>query len=106
MIHNWAQFKYGVFSEYSNKDLENSRQFYINSIGKVEATRCSLELTGSVKNPTKKDEICNVFENGLPSEDCIFKDDIKPNNPLNPTGSLLYKPFLTQVKKKIYKLIY
>ena len=98
LVHNWAQFKYGVFTEYSNRDLENSRQFYINSNGNIEATRCSSELTGSVINPTKKkNEVCNLFENGLPSADCTFSDDIKPNDPLISIGSLLYKPFLTQV---------
>jgi hypothetical protein len=100
-VHNWAQFKFGVFPEYSFKDLDNSEEFYHNSNGDVEATRCNLNLSGKIKNSLTDQETCKEFKFGLPSKDeCMFEDDINPLADTYRIGSLMYKPFLTQVTRR------
>jgi hypothetical protein len=98
LIHQWAQFRYGVFSEYPHKITENNEEFYINPSGQIEATRCGLNLTGSLKDPTVPGEKCEKFSaNGLPSSDCIFQDDLKRMDANSKIGSLMYRYFLDQV---------
>lgn len=108
LVHNWAQFRYGVFSEHANRDLVSSSttstkgEFYMNSRGEIEATRCSLKLTGRIRG-VREGEPCHVHDiNGVPSmNECVFDDDTKP--PLSDSssqlsiGSLLYKPSLIHV---------
>ena len=98
LVHEWAHFRYGVFDEYPHKTLENNAEFYINSRGEVEATRCSINLSGHVKNLTDKSRKCNGLQsNGLPGIDCIFEADVKEFDPKVQLGSLMYKPYLEQV---------
>jgi hypothetical protein len=98
LIHQWAQFRYGVFNEYPHKIIENNEEFYINSKGQIEATRCAMNITGSLKDPTVPNEKCEKFsQNGLPSSDCIFEDDYKRIDPSSKVGSLMYRYFLNQV---------
>jgi calcium-activated chloride channel regulator 4 len=100
-VHNWASFRYGVFSEVPYKNLDNNEEFYFNTNGDLEATRCNLNITGHLRNPIVHSQICDNFqENGLPSIDCIYEDDIKPKLAEKRIGSLMYKPFLTQVSHK------
>lgn len=97
-MHNWAKFRYGVFSEAAHKNVEDNEEFYFNSKGEIEATRCNLELTGHIKNPTVDSQKCDEFQsNGLPSVNCVFEDDIEPLDSNKKIGSLMYRPFLTQV---------
>ena len=105
-MHHWAQFRYGVFSESPHKSLENNEEFYFNTKGELEATRCNLELTGHIKNPSSSSQKCDHFQsNGLPGVNCIFEDDIKPQDSNYKLGSLMYRPFLTQVNSLRVKMI-
>ena len=101
LVHHWAKFRYGVFSEAPHKNVEDNEEFYFNANGEIEATRCNLELTGHIKNPTVHSQICTEFQsNGLPGVNCVFEDDVKPQDSNYKIGSLMYRPFLTQVKTK------
>jgi hypothetical protein len=103
LVHNWAQFRYGVFSESPHKTPENNEEFYFNSKGELEASRCSLELTGYLRNPMASSEKCEDFQsNGLPGINCIFEDDVKPQDSNSRVGSLMYRPFLLQVSNDYF----
>jgi hypothetical protein len=67
----------------------------LNEKGEIEATRCSLNITGRIKSPVSESGKCETFlPNGLPTVDCIFEEDIdKEYN----SASILNKPFLLQV---------
>ena len=100
LVHNWAQFRYGVFNEYPQRNLDSNEEFYLNEKGQIEATRCSLNLTGRIRNPLKEDGLCKEFTiNGLPNNECIFQDDIKTEEPSLKIGSLMYKPFLAHLNE-------
>jgi hypothetical protein len=107
LVHNWAQFRYGVFTESPHKrsliddpvDTAND-EFYLNERGEIEATRCSGNLTGRVRNPMRSDGLCTEFTiNGLPGGECVYQDDDVKEVDLGSrmAGSLMYKPFLSQV---------
>lgn len=98
IVHEWSHFRYGVFDEYAYKSIEHNQEFYINSKGEIEATRCSLNLTGQLKSITDPNGKCTFLENGLPSNECNFESDILPNDPNRRVASIMYKPFLTQVR--------
>jgi hypothetical protein len=99
LVHQWAKFKYGVFDEYPSKTFDgNNEEFYINSKGEIEATRCNEKLTGQLRNPLIESGVCNKFmDNGLPHTDCIFEDDQLPKFLNAEFSSLMYKPHLNQV---------
>jgi hypothetical protein len=99
LVHNWAQFRYGVFNEYPQQNLDSKDEFYLNERGEIEATRCSGNLTGRIMNPMKQDGVCKEFTiNGLPCDECIYQDDdLKGLDASTKIGSLMYKPFLAQV---------
>jgi hypothetical protein len=101
LVHNWAQFRYGVFNEIPVKNFDSTNEFYLNHRGEIEATRCSLNLTGRIKNPLKENGVCDEFTmNGLPNRDCIFEDDQSNSKNSNDRfGSLLYKPFLSHLNE-------
>ena len=106
MVHNWAQFRYGVFTEHASRDMEGSGggEFYMNSRGEIEATRCSREIKGQIKHVSEKGEsrACTLFDaDGLPSRECLFQEDQTPASTQSTQfGSLLYKPYLNHVKKE------
>ena len=78
---------------------ENSKEFYINPNGEVEATRCSASLSGRIRNASDPDGRCGEFmANGLPSGDCSFEDDVIERDPDARLGSLMYRPSLKHVK--------
>lgn len=100
LVHEWAHFRYGVFDEYPHKTKENNQEFYINSNGEIEATRCSSSLKGHIRNISDANGKCNGYmPNGLPSIDCNFEDEIVQRDPTSKIGSLMYRPFLNQVKE-------
>ena len=48
-------------------------------------------------------EKCEDFQsNGLPGINCIFEDDVKPQDSNSRVGSLMYRPFLSQVRKDYF----
>ncbi|XP_062412568.1 calcium-activated chloride channel regulator 1-like [Sardina pilchardus] len=63
-VHEWAHLRWGLYDEYSDEE-----PFYLSGEGKVEATRCSINLTGSYYLAV--DKPCDIT-NGLPTSDCIF----------------------------------
>ena len=100
LVHQWASFRYGVFSEYPHKLAEHNEEFYINSRGEIEATRCGLSLGGSLKNPTVANQRCDEFAaDGLPSPNCIFEDDREAPDANVKSGSLMYRYFLEQLNE-------
>lgn len=110
MVHNWAQFRYGVFTEHASRDLEgvsSNGEFYMNSRGEIEATRCSREIKGEIKRVSEAgvSSACTMFEpDGLPSRECVFQEELASSrDSWTPFGSLLYKPYLNQVKFQFTK---
>ncbi|CAF0782079.1 unnamed protein product [Brachionus calyciflorus] len=98
VIHYWSQYRYGVFPEYPHKTLGNNQEFYLNVKGEIEATRCSLNITGKIKNPTSENGKCDTFlPNGLPSIDCVFEED--PDNSYFSSASVLNKPSILNVNQ-------
>jgi len=92
LVNNWAQFKYGVFTEHPTDEEE----FYIDSNGNVEVSRCGFNMTGSLRNSLSKSGKCEQFlTNGLPTTECEFKDDQKEAH--GKSASLMYKPHLNHV---------
>ncbi|XP_062412563.1 calcium-activated chloride channel regulator 1-like [Sardina pilchardus] len=72
-VHEWAHLRWGLYDEYSDEE-----PFYLSGKGNVEATRCSIDITGQqcdtskgvCKTPCDKDP-----QTGLPTGDCIFIPD-------------------------------
>ncbi|XP_041913913.1 calcium-activated chloride channel regulator 1-like [Alosa sapidissima] len=72
-VHEWAHLRWGLYDEYSDE-----QPFYLSGQGEVEATRCSIKITGQqcgrseagCKNPCDTDK-----KTGLPTGDCIFLPD-------------------------------
>ncbi|KAM4642181.1 calcium-activated chloride channel regulator 1-like [Discoglossus pictus] len=69
-VHEWAHLRWGVFDEYNN-----DKPYYITKNGTIEATRCSLDITGTnriqrctggscVTDSCNIDISTNVYENG------------------------------------------
>ncbi|KAM8930570.1 calcium-activated chloride channel regulator 1-like [Pelodytes ibericus] len=75
LVHEWAHLRWGVFDEYNNE-----KPYYVSGQGKVEATRCSLDILGiNIKHPGPCDgtschlEPCHFDSNtGLYEEGCVF----------------------------------
>ncbi|XP_063796035.1 calcium-activated chloride channel regulator 1-like [Pseudophryne corroboree] len=81
-VHEWAHLRWGVFDEYNNEI-----PFYHSKLGKVEATRCPLSMSGLnkideynplenkfVKLDCKTDNVTGLYE-----EDCQFYPNLEPN---------------------------
>ncbi|XP_075040146.1 calcium-activated chloride channel regulator 1-like [Mixophyes fleayi] len=69
-VHEWAHLRWGVFDEY-NLD----QPYYIAQNGKIEATRCSVDILGD--NKVCKGNSCrpcyfNASNNNLYENDCVF----------------------------------
>lgn len=87
-----------MFPEYPLKSLENNQEFYLNENAEIEATRCSLNITGQIKNPSSLTGKCESFSSdGLPSIDCTFEEDLPNHNEDVRIGSLLYRPYAAHV---------
>lgn len=85
-----------MFGEYAENTSEGD--FYFNKDAEVEAKRCSLSLTGSLRDPIANSGRCeSFFPNGLPDQDCIFEDDRYDDNHQTTKGSLLYRSSLSNV---------
>ncbi|XP_060088135.1 calcium-activated chloride channel regulator 1-like [Heteronotia binoei] len=90
-VHEWAHLRWGVFDEYNN-----DAPFYTAGQNKVEATRCSADVTGQYVFPTKdgKTRTCNydhqtqVYEAG-----CQFVPDRNQSTP----ASIMYMQSLSSV---------
>ncbi|XP_078075069.1 calcium-activated chloride channel regulator 1-like [Mustelus asterias] len=89
-IHEWAQFRWGVFEEYN--DLE---PFYISDDGVSEATRCSKAITGkTVECSGSSCLLCDNDSNtGLPKGDCKFY----PEKDQSSSSSIMYLQGLPNV---------
>ncbi|XP_077983917.1 calcium-activated chloride channel regulator 1-like [Glandiceps talaboti] len=93
LVHEWAHLRWGVFDEYPTSGQDHAN-FYVSSSGKVEATRCPLEIHGSYINERTQNE-CSVSNvTGLPEIDCRFTPDIGNTSA---TASLMYMQFLPSV---------
>ncbi|XP_077189227.1 calcium-activated chloride channel regulator 1-like [Paroedura picta] len=91
LVHEWAHLRWGVFDEYNN-----DAPFYTAGQNEVEATRCSVDVTGQYVFPTKdgKTRTCKydhrtqVYEAG-----CQFVPDRKQSTP----ASIMYMQSLSSV---------
>ncbi|XP_062412565.1 calcium-activated chloride channel regulator 3A-1-like [Sardina pilchardus] len=81
-VHEWAHLRWGLYDEYSDEE-----PFYMSGKGDVEATRCSINMTGNTSK-----EICETDpKTGLPTADCKFIPDTSANE------SIMYYPSLDSV---------
>ncbi|XP_015272169.1 PREDICTED: epithelial chloride channel protein-like [Gekko japonicus] len=91
LVHEWAHLRWGVFDEYNN-----DAPFYPAGQNRVEATRCSADVTGKYVFSTKdgKTRTCRydhrtqVYEAG-----CQFVPDRKQSTP----ASIMYMQSLSSV---------
>ena len=108
LVHEWAHFRYGVFDEHPYKtgidDDYGSEEFYLNSNGEIEATKCNSNLSGKLYNPLNESSLCEINPlTGLPTKGCVFEDDVyDPSSEENQkkdlsTSSIMYKPHLDHV---------
>ncbi|XP_053549878.1 calcium-activated chloride channel regulator 1-like [Bombina bombina] len=84
-VHEWAHLRWGVYDEYNNE-----APFYISGSGKVEATRCSLDITGTnrkqqcdgadcILQPCLHDSSTGLYEDGcvfIPEKNQFVKESI------------------------------
>ncbi|XP_066480671.1 calcium-activated chloride channel regulator 1-like [Tiliqua scincoides] len=90
-VHEWAHLRWGVFDEY-NYDAS----FYINGENKVEATRCSAEITGKYvfREKTGTIRTCKIdHQTGLYETGCQFVPERKQSAP----ASIMYMQSLPSV---------
>ncbi|OCT85204.1 calcium-activated chloride channel regulator 1 [Xenopus laevis] len=69
-VHEWAHLRWGVFDEY-NLD----KPFYFAGNGKVEATRCSADITGTYTKQNCQGIRCACLfdqQTGLYEDGCVF----------------------------------
>ncbi|XP_070559828.1 calcium-activated chloride channel regulator 1-like isoform X2 [Ptychodera flava] len=90
LVHEWAHLRWGVFDEYPIGGYSN---FYVSSSGKVEATKCSLQVHGNIRNQKTKEDCKLNNRTGLPESNCRFI----PNAGSTTTGSLMYMQFLPSI---------
>jgi calcium-activated chloride channel regulator 4 len=97
LVHEWAHLRYGVFDENPTEPHESN--FYFNSNNEIDAIRCSTNIKGKLRDPFMPNGTCTSFlPSGLPDPVCIFEDDVKQHNTKRNFASLMYKPFLPQVR--------
>nr|XP_006816547.1 PREDICTED: epithelial chloride channel protein-like [Saccoglossus kowalevskii] len=89
LVHEWSHLRWGVYDEYPSPIT--GQYFYAGDNGQIEATRCSLAVTGRLV--TLDGDECKIVDK-LPEADCRFQDDRKSTDY---TGSLMYKQFLPNV---------
>ncbi|XP_072130908.1 calcium-activated chloride channel regulator 3A-1-like [Mobula birostris] len=88
-VHEWAHQQWGVFNEY-----DDQVPFYRSSDGIVEATRCSKEVEGLVKDCSEGDCLdCTINKKtGLPDGYCTFYPEKNQS-----TSSVMYNQGLKNI---------
>nr|XP_002731900.1 PREDICTED: epithelial chloride channel protein-like [Saccoglossus kowalevskii] len=91
LVHEWAHLHWGVFDEYPTHDDD---YFYVSANGKIEATRCSLQIKGSYKQrgSVKDCDFRNITK--LQKADCHF---IPTLSNASDSASLMYMQFLPTI---------
>ncbi|XP_051866667.1 calcium-activated chloride channel regulator 1-like [Pristis pectinata] len=86
-VHEWAHLQWGVFNEY-----DDQVPFYRSDKGSIEATRCSKEVKGTVKDCSDSScSECNINKRtGLPDGGCTFYPEKNQTVP----SSIMYHPGL------------
>ncbi|XP_078264021.1 calcium-activated chloride channel regulator 1-like [Rhinoraja longicauda] len=89
-VHEWAHLRWGVFNEFSDE-----LPFYKSSDGRIEVTRCTKEITGSVKECSGGScSDCKINERtGLYDRSCNFY----PNKDQTASASIMYNQGLENV---------
>ncbi|XP_077986346.1 calcium-activated chloride channel regulator 1-like, partial [Glandiceps talaboti] len=96
VVHEWGHMQWGIFDEYGTRP---DNQYYTDTSGIVEATRCSFAITGQSYDITKCDrhgcELCNTDPQSgiIPDPECVFI----PDEPNVGTGSYMYINYLESV---------
>nr|XP_056700527.1 calcium-activated chloride channel regulator 1-like [Euleptes europaea] len=91
LVHEWAHLRWGVFDEYNN-----DAPFYTAGQNKVEATRCSADVTGKYVFQTKdgRTRACKYdYRTQLYEAGCQFVPDRKQSTP----ASIMYMQSLSSV---------
>ncbi|XP_053326282.1 calcium-activated chloride channel regulator 1-like [Spea bombifrons] len=76
-VHEWAQYRWGVFDEYSD-----DQPYYLSASGDIESTRCSLSMTGVNRENRCDSTQCSLQEckidpnTGLYVGKCMFYPDM------------------------------
>ncbi|XP_040263408.1 calcium-activated chloride channel regulator 1-like [Bufo bufo] len=95
-VHEWAHLRWGVFDEY-NLDTP----YYAATNGEVEATRCSVDISGENKIQKCQSTTCTVnpcdrdLQTGLFEKGCLFV----PNQDQLVRESLMYMQALPDITK-------
>ncbi|XP_062412566.1 calcium-activated chloride channel regulator 1-like [Sardina pilchardus] len=66
-VHEWAHLRWGLYDEYSEEE-----PFYLSGEGNVEATRCSINITGQQCMPGDCKPCETNITTGLPTSECMF----------------------------------
>ncbi|XP_056329950.1 calcium-activated chloride channel regulator 1-like isoform X2 [Danio aesculapii] len=87
-VHEWAHLRWGVYDEYSEKT-----PFYRSANGNIEATRCSENIEGQLRD-VSTDQLChNDPQTSLPTEGCKFI----PNKDSSTNSSMMFFPSMDSV---------
>ncbi|XP_033120351.1 calcium-activated chloride channel regulator 1-like [Anneissia japonica] len=93
LLHEWGHLRWGLFDEYTTGD-PGSAPFYATSDHIVEATRCSLAITGQYVNIFTLKECYLDPDTGIYQPECVFFPDL---NGQAATASIMYGQFIDSV---------
>ncbi|XP_055717603.1 calcium-activated chloride channel regulator 1-like [Salvelinus fontinalis] len=88
-VHEWAHLRWGVFDEYNEE-----KPFYLSG-SIIEATRCTINITGKYINKRDQKDCTTDPATGLYTEDCVFYPDTQQKT----SASIMYNQGLSAVKE-------
>ncbi|XP_033120354.1 calcium-activated chloride channel regulator 1-like isoform X2 [Anneissia japonica] len=93
LLHEWGHLRWGLFDEYTTSD-PGSAPFYATSSNTVEATRCSLAITGQYVNIFTLRDCYLDPDTGIYQPECVFFPDV---NGQTTKASIMYGQFIDSV---------
>ncbi|CAB1323940.1 unnamed protein product [Coregonus sp. 'balchen'] len=88
-VHEWAHLRWGVFDEYNEE-----KPFYTSG-SSIEATRCTINITGKSINKNDQNSCTTDPVTGLYTKDCVFYPDMHQTT----SASIMYNQGLDAVKE-------
>ncbi|XP_071200536.1 calcium-activated chloride channel regulator 1-like [Salvelinus alpinus] len=88
-VHEWAHLRWGVFDEYNEE-----KPFYLSG-SIIEATRCTINITGKYIHKRDQKDCTTDPVTGLYTEDCVFYPDTQQTT----SASIMYNQGLSAVKE-------
>uniref|UniRef100_A0A8C7NG74 Chloride channel accessory 1 n=1 Tax=Oncorhynchus mykiss TaxID=8022 RepID=A0A8C7NG74_ONCMY len=88
-VHEWAHLRWGVFDEYNEE-----KPFYLSG-SIIEATRCTINITGKYIHKHDQRDCTTDPVTGLYTEDCVFYPDKQQTT----SASIMYNQGLSAVKE-------